>query len=659
MHLFSFLWQIVFLCQGFMFCHNEIISKEEIFKNVLRLLSTEEDFLSHDAMNTFLSILEKRVHCFGVSCGKCLTFDDFTQLKRHNLSEASRIESEDFFNLTAGLVFYLSDPSQACLAIKNKEWNYKTTAFVQSLVGEEDHFILPPNKLEDLLLAIEKNYLPVDTNKSCVSAADLLHESSSSSGSTSADILLLFGNIIFYVLRGDCIHVHKLPGPVYFLDYIFDHYKNESENMTLTGLSELMSDLKLGGETQREDGHAEDHDDHETNHDQNNRALHNGSWDTKCFNPEEILMIYNIDNSTGVSRSQFAHLSPALIQQILSKSCELQTSSQEDPGLVTSWETYVYASIANLIICLCALFGIMVLTCSSCSTVYQYLIQFCISLAVGSLTGDAILHLIPQFLGVHGGHSGEEEGNHDEHNKEYIWKLLVVLVGIYLFFVMETLFSIIIHPHQHSEGEKNINHCDHGTVLQNYHNEKKSKPSSSTSQADLMEKDDLESNQQTSNTKTREQQLLPYMITIGDGIHNFADGLALGAAFSLSWKSGLATSLAVLCHELPHELGDFAVLMHCGLTVKRAILLNFGSALTSFIGLYIALSVSVNQTAQEWIFTITTGLFLYVALADMLPSMMHKDHKRPWLLLFLQNCGLWTGWGILLLLSVFEENITV
>ncbi len=63
--------------------------------------------------------------------------------------------------------------------------------------------------------------------------------------------------------------------------------------------------------------------------------------------------------------------------------------------------------------------------------------------------------------------------------------------------------------------------------------------------------------------------------------------------------------------------GDFAVLLHCGLSVKRALLLNLGSSLTSFVGLYIALSVSTETLAKEWISAVSAGLFLYVGLADM------------------------------------------
>lgn len=62
---------------------------------------------------------------------------------------------------------------------------------------------------------------------------------------------------------------------------------------------------------------------------------------------------------------------------------------------------YIYASIANLVVCLCALFVIVVLLCTSCTAAYQYVIQFFVSLAVGSLTGDAILHLIPQVIDLY------------------------------------------------------------------------------------------------------------------------------------------------------------------------------------------------------------------------------------------------------------------
>ncbi|XP_062426737.1 zinc transporter ZIP4 isoform X2 [Rhea pennata] len=153
--------------------------------------------------------------------------------------------------------------------------------------------------------------------------------------------------------------------------------------------------------------------------------------------------------------------------------------------------------------------------------------------------------------------------------------------------------------------------------------------------------------------------MLPYMICVGDAVHNFADGLAMGAAFAASWRTGLATSLAVLCHELPHELGDFAALLHAGLGARRALLLNFASALPAFLGLYVALAAATSHHFQAWIFTVATGLFLYVALCDMLPAMMNVQDARPWLLFALHNAGLLSGWGLLLLLSLYEENIAL
>ena len=63
--------------------------------------------------------------------------------------------------------------------------------------------------------------------------------------------------------------------------------------------------------------------------------------------------------------------------------------------------------------------------------------------------------------------------------------------------------------------------------------------------------------------------------------------------------------------------GDFAILLHCGLSVRKALMLNVGSAMTSFIGMYIALSVATDLATQQWIAAVTAGLFLYVGLADM------------------------------------------
>ncbi|XP_060099139.1 zinc transporter ZIP4 [Heteronotia binoei] len=383
-------------------------------------------------------------------------------------------------------------------------------------------------------------------------------------------------------------------------------------------------------------------------------------WDTACLSSSDLFEIYGIEHGTGASREDFTRLSPALVQQQLSKACSAPRAAPAG-GRLSVAERYLYGSLATLVICLCALFGIVVLLCTACISTYQYVIQTFVSLAVGSLTGDAMLHLIPKFLGLHShgeGHSHEGH-THEAEDPNVLWKLLAVLGGFYLFFLLEKFFILLGHSDCEEATGKN-HQCDHGMSLQLYQDEmKRRKQEKGASHADLVTAEEADFQPLRKRERTREMIMLPYMITIGDAIHNFADGLAVGAAFSSSWKTGLATSLAVLCHELPHELGDFAALLHAGLSVKRALLLNFLSALTAFIGLYIALSVSTGPEFEAWVFTVATGLFLYVALCDMLPALMNVRDKRPWLLFALQNLGLLAGWGILLLLSVFEENITL
>ena len=111
---------------------------------------------------------------------------------------------------------------------------------------------------------------------------------------------------------------------------------------------------------------------------------------------------------------------------------------------------------------------------------------------------------------------------------------------------------------------------------------------------------------------------LAWLILVGDSIHNFADGLALGAAISQSLSLGISTAIAIVFHEIPHELGDFFVLLSTGMSWYVAICFNFVSALTAVLGFFVGVAIGTsNESANNWILALAAGVFLYIALVDL------------------------------------------
>lgn len=112
------------------------------------------------------------------------------------------------------------------------------------------------------------------------------------------------------------------------------------------------------------------------------------------------------------------------------------------------------------------------------------------------------------------------------------------------------------------------------------------------------------------------------VILIGDGLHNLVDGVVIAAAFSSSLEAGVVTSLAVMAHELPQELGDFGVLLDAGLPPRRALWWNTLSATTAVLGGVIAtLAFGMLKAATPYVLALSASSFIYLALADLVPSL--------------------------------------
>jgi len=200
-----------------------------------------------------------------------------------------------------------------------------------------------------------------------------------------------------------------------------------------------------------------------------------------------------------------------------------------------------------------------------------------VALSAGAMLGNSLFHLLPEAI---------EEA--EIIGMSLSTTLLILTGGFVLAFLFEQLFAWHgCHTASHHDGKDPGYHCH------------------------------------------REEKPFAHLVLLSDGVHNFIDGLILAAAFLVSPALGITTTIAIALHEVPQELGDYAVLVYGGYKKSKALLFNFLAASTVVLGGVAGffLAGSVENTIPI-LLPFAAGSFLYIAAADLLPELKHDEKIR-------------------------------
>uniref|UniRef100_A0A8D3APZ3 Zinc transporter SLC39A7 n=1 Tax=Scophthalmus maximus TaxID=52904 RepID=A0A8D3APZ3_SCOMX len=295
-------------------------------------------------------------------------------------------------------------------------------------------------------------------------------------------------------------------------------------------------------------------------------------------------------------------------------------------------ELWMQAIGATLLISAAPFLILFLIPVQSNSDQHQNLLKVLLSFASGGLLGDAFLHLIPHALEPHS-HHGEEEEDHghshaSEESREHghshgaahghmmsvgLW----VLGGLIAFLVVEKFVRLLKGGHGHSHAHS--------------HSAPKEKDSDGE----------------------EEQEVSGYLNLAADFTHNFTDGLAIGASFLVSPAVGAVTTVTILLHEVPHEIGDFAILVQSGCTKKKAMCLQLLTALGALAGTACSLlAEGVGAAATAWILPFTAGGFVYIATVTVLPELLAGRSSFGQSLL--EILALLFGVGMMVLIAEYE-----
>ena len=322
--------------------------------------------------------------------------------------------------------------------------------------------------------------------------------------------------------------------------------------------------------------------------------------------------------------------------------------TRSDEKILSGSELWIHAMSSTLLIS-AAPFFILFLVPLDNSEKRQPLLKVLLAFASGGLLGDAFLHLIPHAelsatsTAPHShSHSSGETHGHDM--SVGLW----VLSGIITFLVVEKSVRILKnnHGHGHSHTQKSSGVKNKSEKLSN------SKQNLKLGDGSAKPNDSTKNN---GNDPQNEIKVAGYLNLAADFSHNFTDGLAIGSSYLAGSTVGIVTTITILLHEVPHEIGDFAILLQSGVSRKNAMLLQLTTALGALAGTALSLFMqsSTDLVAANWILPFTAGGFIYIALVSVIPELLDEENPS-FTQTVLQMIALLVGVYMMVLVADYE-----
>lgn len=264
-----------------------------------------------------------------------------------------------------------------------------------------------------------------------------------------------------------------------------------------------------------------------------------------------------------------------------------------------------------------------------------------LSFAIGGLLGDVFLHLLPEAWAL----SGSSGSKHDHYMTQGLW----VIVGLLAFLLLEKMF-----PDQDSAEDPTP-----GSDLNSNTPAQSNSVFTEKAVASLRNGHHAESwkssKQQSLQERSEKIKTSGYLNLLANCIDNFTHGLAVAGSFLVSKKVGFLTTFAILLHEIPHEVGDFAILLRAGFDRWSAARMQLSTALVGILGACFALCTQTpkgTENATTWILPFTSGGFLYIALVNVVPDLLQETSVKHTLLqILLIFCGV----SVMALLSAIVD----